>query len=146
MLARLVADNSVWRALARRSTLDPEVKANLVQRGRAVTFFKLGTRTAATKGSWRAAVLSSTKLERTGKWTLWTSVKAAASAPLRADLKRRLCGICLTADGVMPLELSRPSAREAALGPAAKAYLHRLSQEQRSHGGSLRLKRRAHTG
>jgi len=122
MLARPLAANSVWWALTRRSTLDPEVKAILVQRGRAVTVFKRGTRAAATKGSWRAAVLRSTKTRE--DWTLWASAGAAASAPLRADLKHRLDGIRLTADGVVPLDLSCPSAREAALGPAGQAYLH----------------------
>ena len=55
---------------------------------------------------------------------LWASLGAVASAPARADLKRRLEGIRLTADGVVPLDLSCPSAREAVLGPAGKAYLH----------------------
>ena len=122
LLARSLSADGVWWALTRRSTLDPEVKAILGQRGSVATVFKRGTRAAATKGSWRAAVLRSTKTRE--DWILWASLGAAASAPLRADLKRRLDGICLTADGVVPLDLACPSAREAVLGPAGKAYLH----------------------
>ena len=57
MLARPLAANSVWWALTRRSTLDPEVKAILVQCGRAVTVFKRGTRASAPQGRWRPDVL-----------------------------------------------------------------------------------------
>jgi hypothetical protein len=39
-------------------------------------------------------------------------------------LKRRADFILLTADGVVPLDLSCPSSREALLGPAGTAYIN----------------------
>ena len=122
LLARPLQAKGIWWALTRRSTLDSEVAAILRQRGCAVSVVKRGTRAAATKGSWRTAVLRSTKTKE--DWTLWASAGAAASAQLRAELKQRLDGICLTADGVVPLALDGPSAREATLGPAGNAYHH----------------------
>ena len=122
LLVRPLAADGIWWALTRRSTLDLEVKDMLRQRGGVVTVYKRGTRATATKGSWRAAILRATKTRE--DWTLWASLGAAASAPPHADLKRRLDSIRLTEDGVVPLDLSCPSAREAALGPAGPAYQH----------------------
>ena len=43
-------------------------------------------------------------------------------ADLVRSLKQRADSICLTADGVVPLDLGCPSSREAQLGPAGTAY------------------------
>ena len=119
-LCRPLAAGGIWWALTRESTLDREVKAMLKQRGRVITVFKRGTYAAATKGSWRTATLKATQLREA--WTIWASSGAAPSAPLLSDLKRRLDNIRLTADGVIPLDLTCLSAREATLGPAGAAY------------------------
>ena len=41
---------------------------------------------------------------------------------LRADLKRRVESIVLTEHGLVPLDLTDPSVREALLGPAGATY------------------------
>ena len=110
----------VWYALTRATTLDPAVKAVLAQRGNAIAVFKRGSRAAAAKGSWRRASFKTVKTNE--HWTLWASSGAANSAQLRADLKRRVESIVLTEDGLVPLDLTDPSAREALLGPAGAAY------------------------
>ena len=68
LLARPLSADGVWWTLTRRSTLDPEVAAILRQRGCVITVLRRGTRATATKGSWRAAVLRSTKTRE--DWTL----------------------------------------------------------------------------
>ena len=54
------------------------------------------------------------------------TARVTARLSRRADLVRRLKqradSICLTADGVVPLDLGCPSSREALLGPAGAAY------------------------
>ena len=92
----------------------------LAQRGNAVAVFKRGSRAAAAKGSWRRASFKTVKTKE--HWTLWASSGAANSAQLRADLKRRVESIVLTEDGLVPLDLTDPSAREALLGPAGASY------------------------
>ena len=122
-IIRRLAAEDMWWALTRESTLDREVKAILRQYGSVVTVFKRGTLAAATKGSWRRATLKATRTRE--PWTLWASLRAAASASILSDLKRRLDDMRLTADGVVPLDLACPSSREATLGPAGAAYRHR---------------------
>ena len=120
ILCRPLRADDVWWALTRESVLDSEVKDILSQLSSIVMVFKRGTRAAAAKGSWRRATLRTVQIKE--KWTLWASYGAAQSTQLRAALKRRLDSIRLTKDGVVPLDLTCPAAREAALGPAAAAY------------------------
>ena len=112
--------SAVWWALTRSSTLDPEVRTALARRGNVVAVFKRGVRAAMAKGAWRQAKLKTVKTRES--WTLWASSGAADSAQTRADLKARLESIALTEDGVVPLDMADPLAREALLGPAGAAY------------------------
>jgi hypothetical protein len=71
-------------------------------------------------------------------WVLWASAAAlraqreegnsADSEEGAADqvrlLKRRADSICLTADGVVPLDLTCPSSRDALLEPGGMAYTY----------------------
>ncbi len=99
------------------------------------------------KGSWRAAALlarstKSSEDRRLGQLRSGVSLGAAASAPLRADLKRRMDGIRPTADGVVQLTLCRRSKAQPerrTCTPALHSRHRRLPQEQRSPG----LKRRS---
>jgi hypothetical protein len=94
---------------------------------------------AASKGSFRAGLLRATQSKE--DWVLWASAAAlraqreegnsadsdeGAVMRARADqvrlLKRQADSIRLTADGVVPLDLTCPSLREALLGPAGTAY------------------------
>jgi len=55
-------------------------------------------------------------------WTLWASREAAGSAASQERQKLRLSNMRLTEDGVVPPDLSCPSAREVMQGPMAAAY------------------------
>ena len=61
-------------------------------------------------------------------WTLWASHGAAGSVEAQAAQRERLRRIHLSADGVTPMDLSCPSAREAALGQCGQVY---------SYGGTV---------
>jgi hypothetical protein len=57
-------------------------------------------------------------------WTLRSSRAAAGSEASQEQQKLRLGSIRLTDDGVVPLDLACPSAREVLLGPMASAYTY----------------------
>jgi len=111
-----------WYALTRGSTLDRRTKERLISLGMVLTVFRRGTRAAAAKGCWRLAKL---KTVRTAQdWTLWSSRAAAGSEASQEQQKLRLGCIRLTDDGVVPLDLACPSAREVLRGPMASAYAY----------------------
>jgi hypothetical protein len=78
-----------------------------------------GTRTAAVKGCWRLANLNLKTARIAQDRTLWSSNAAAESEAYQRPQKLRLGSIRLTEDGVAPLDLSCPSAREGLLRPMA---------------------------
>ena len=106
-----------WYALTRKSTLDPQVKARLEVEAIPVQVFRRGTRAAAARGSWRKGATNATKTAE--GWTFWASAAAVADQQRREELTLRLSSLRLTADGVDP---SDSYSREAAYGPAGKAY------------------------
>jgi hypothetical protein len=131
--------DQVWFALTRWTTLTPSTKAALERNGRVITVYKRESLVAASKGSFRAGRLRA--IQSKEDWVLWASAAAleaqreegssadsanGAVMRARADqvrlLKRRADSIRLTADGVVPLDVTCPSSREALLGPTGSAY------------------------
>ena len=122
LLCQSLRADRCWYALTRGSTLDHRTKARLISLGMVLKVFRRGVRAAAAKGCWRLAKL---KTVRTAQdWTLWVSRGAAGSAASQDRLKLRLGSIHLTEDGVVPLDLLCPSAREVMQGPMAAAYTY----------------------
>ena len=109
----------IWYALTRKSAIDQQVQERLDVSATAVHVFRRGTLAAAAKGSWRKGVLRA--ISTAESWTLWASSAAVTSQKSVAELKLRLSRLRLTADGVDP---SDSYGREAAYGPAGKAYQH----------------------
>ena len=107
---------------------------------------------AASKDSFRSGRLRA--IQSKEDWVLWASTAAlraqreeasrAEGAAMRglADqlliLKQRADSIHLTADGVVPLDLTCPSSREALLGSAGAAYTRSGSGIVVATDGSLR--------
>ncbi len=102
---------------------------------RVVTVYKRESLVAASKGSLRAGRLRATQSKE--DWVLLASAAAlraqreegnSEDAVMRArsdqvrSLKRRADSIRLTADGVVPLDLTCPSSRVALLRPAGTAF------------------------
>ncbi len=131
--------DQVWFALTRRTTLAPSTKAALEFNGCVMIVYKQESLVAASKGSFRAGLLRATQSKE--DWVLWASAAAlraqrdevnsadseeGAVMRARADqvrwLKRRAYSICLTVDGVVPLNLTCLSSREALLGPAGMVF------------------------
>jgi hypothetical protein len=140
-LSNWLRTDQVWFALTRRTTLAPSTKAALEYNGRVVTVYRRESLVAASKGSFRAGQLRVTQSKE--DWVLWASaaalraqreaVSSANSAEgavmrARADqvrlLKRQANSIGLTADGIVPLDLTCPSSREALLRLAGTAYTY----------------------
>jgi ribonuclease HI len=138
-LSNWLRSDQIWFALTRWTTLAPSTKAALERNGRVITVYKRESLVAASKGSFRAGRLRA--IQSKEDWVLWASAAAleaqreegssadsanGAVMRARADqvrlLKRRADSIRLTADGVVPLDLTCPSSREALLGPAGTAY------------------------
>jgi ribonuclease HI len=119
---KLTADKP-WFALTRRATLDRTVKQGMERTGQVITVYKKGSRVAACKGSFRTGQLRA--IQSTEDWCVWAS-RAAIGTGTQEErvrgLKRRLDSIRLTADGVVPLDLTCLSSREAQLGPVGAAY------------------------
>ena len=117
--------DSCWYALTRGSTLDHRSRDRLrtlgPRLGATLTVFRRGDRAAAAKGSWRLAKLRTVRTSQ--DWTLWASPRAAGDAADQERQRLRLSGIHLTEDGVLPVDLSCPSAREVLQGPVGPAYL-----------------------
>ena len=135
-LSNWLRSDQVWFALTRRTTLAPSTKRALECNGSVVTVYKRESLVAASKGSFRSGRLRA--IQSKEDWVLWAStaalraqreeVSSAEGAAMRARadqlrlLKRRADSIRLTADGVVPLDLTCPSSREALLGSAGAAY------------------------
>jgi hypothetical protein len=98
----------------------PPNQGTINQSRKVLRVFRRGTRPAAAKGCWRLVKLK--KVRNAQDWTLWSSRAAAGSEASQGQQKLRLGSIRLTKDGVVPLDLSCPSTREALLGPMASAY------------------------
>ena len=114
--------DKLWFALTRRSTLGRDVRRALELTGQIVTVFKKGTRVAACKGCFRTAKLKA--IQNKEDWCLWASNVAIREQTARGEIKVKADSIHLSADGVVPLDLTCPSSREAMLGPARTAYGH----------------------
>ena len=125
-MCRNLRSDQGWYALTRSGTLGPQTKALLLRTGTAITVFRRGTQAAAVKGGWRQAKMGAVKTD--ADWTLWASHGAAGSVEAQAAQRERLRRIHLSADGVTPMDLSCPSAREAALGQCGQVY---------SYGGTV---------
>jgi len=121
-LCKLMSPDKIWFALTRRSTLDREIRRALELIGQIVTVFKKGSRVAACKGCFRTAKLKA--IQNKEDWCLWASKMAIRRQSARDEIKAKVDSIHLSADGVVPLDLSCPSSREAMLGPARNAYTH----------------------
>jgi len=119
-ITRQLAGEQVWFVVVRRATLDHKAKQTLAKIGRVITVFKRGSRVAACKGSFRAGKLKA--IQSKDDWSIWASTAALRQQPTKDSLKAAIDAICLTADGVVPLDLGHPSSREALLGPAGMAY------------------------
>jgi hypothetical protein len=144
-LSNWFRQDRVWSALTRRTTLEQSLKRAIEHAGRIVTVYKRASRVAACKGSFKSGILKA--IQSREYWVLWASTTAlgvlrdeansdtvdlAEPAQItgrlgqRADgvreLKRRADSIRLTADGLVPLDLTCPSLREALLGPTGAAY------------------------
>ena len=121
-----VRSDQEWYALTLSGTLGSQTKALLLRTGSAITVFRRGTRAAAVKGGWRQAKLGAVKTD--AAWTLWASHGATGSVEAQAAQRELFRRIHLSADGVTPIDLSCPSAREAALGQCGQVY---------SYGGTV---------
>jgi ribonuclease HI len=81
---------------------------------------------AATMDSIHSAMMEARASISGGTGDAAETARVTARLRRRADrvrsLKQRADSICLTADGVVPLDLGCPSSREAQLGPAGTAY------------------------
>ena len=119
-LAAKLTSLQVWFAVTRRSTLDKELETALKREGQIVATYRKGTLVAACKGSWRTARLRAIQNKET--WTVWASRTGASPPQAAAAMKAALNSIRLTTDGVVPLDHTSPSFREASFGPAAAAY------------------------
>jgi hypothetical protein len=115
-----------WYALTPGSTLDRRTKERLISLGIDLTVFRRGTRAAAAKGCWHLAKLKTVRTVTAQDWTLrvWSSRAATGSEASQEQQKLRLGCIRLTDDGVVPLDLACPSAREVLRGPMASAYAY----------------------
>jgi hypothetical protein len=111
-----------WYALTRGSTLDSSTKEKLISLGMVLRVFRRGTSTAAAKGCWRLAKLKTVITAQ--DWTLWSSRAAAGSEASQEQQNLLLSSICLTDDGVVSLELARPSAQEVLRGPMVSVYAY----------------------
>ena len=118
MLPKLTG-SQIWFAITRRSSLDADVERALKHTGQVVAHYRKGSLVAACKGAWRMAKIRAVKCKE--KWTIWASRAAATSQQEATVLRTALDTICLSTDGVVPLDLD---SREAAFGPSAAAYLH----------------------
>ena len=87
-----------------------------------MTVFKKGSRVAACKGCFRTAKLKA--IQNKEDWCLWASNLAVREQTASGEIKAKADSIHLSADGVVPLDLTCPSSREAMLGPARTAYAH----------------------
>ena len=120
-LSNWLRSDQVWFALTRRTTLTPLTKRALEGNGRVVTVYKREALVAASKDSFRSGRLRA--IQSKEDWVLWASTAALrAQRDQFAIVKRRADSIRLTADGVVPLDLTCPSSREALLGSAGAAY------------------------
>ena len=109
-----------WYALSRGSTLDHLSRDRLSTLGVTLTVFGRGNCTAAAEGSWTLAKL---KAVRTAQdWTLWASRRATGDAADQERQRLRLSSLQLTEDGVLPVDLACPSAREVLQGQVGVAY------------------------
>ena len=133
-LTRQLGGGQVWFVVARRAALDNSTKQMLTKVGRVITVFKRGARVAACKGSFSAGKLRA--IQSKDDWCIWASTAAQRQQPTQGSLKGAIDDICLTADGVVPLDLEHLSSREALLGPAGAAY--RLSGIVVATDGSLK--------
>jgi hypothetical protein len=79
-------------------------------------------------GIFTTSIIGSASLHRGAPGDSAESGRIRARLKKREDMVRRLKqkadSICLTADGVVPLDLACPSSREARLGPTGVAYRH----------------------
>ena len=94
-----------------------EAKKTLERSGRIVHVFRKGSRVAACKGSFRTARLRAVKSKE--GWSRWASTAALRLQSTNGALKSALEAICLTEEGVVPLQLTDC---EALMGPAGSAY------------------------
>jgi len=119
MLPKLTG-SQIWFAITRRSSLDADVEQALKRTGQVVAQYCKGSLVAACKGAWRMAKIRAVQCKE--KWTVWASCAAATSQQEATVLTSALNTICLSTDGVVPLD---QDSREATFGPSAAAYLHR---------------------
>ena len=119
---KLMSADKLWFALTRRTTLGRDVRRALESTGQIVTVFKKGSRVAACKGCFRTAKLKA--IQNKEDWCLWASNLAVREQTASGEIKAKADSIHLSADGVVPLDLTCPSSREAMLGPARTAYAH----------------------
>ena len=121
-LAAELTSLRTWFAVTRRSTLDTGAAAALRRAGQVVARYRKGAVVAACKGSWRTARLRAVQSREV--WSVWASNTAVASPQAAAAMREALQRLRLTTDGVVPLDETSPSFREASFGPAAAAYSH----------------------
>ena len=122
LLPKLTA-SLVWFAVTRRSSLDTDVARALKREGQVVAHYRTKSVVAACKGHWRSAKLRAVQCQE--GWYIWASRAAVSLQGEAATLKTALASIPLSRDGVVPLDQTAPSYREASFGPAAAAYSNR---------------------
>ena len=118
LLSALTPDGP-WVCLTRASSAIPALQERLGKVGIHVHTFKRGSLIVASRGNWRKGKLTTARSSE--EWSVVMSKALALSQEEIARARVAVKNITLTKDGVVPLDPSCPSFREAQLGPCGSA-------------------------